>query len=65
MSNNKVVRINNEVYFFEEQECIHLKAINPSNAKGDPAELTSDEAIKLANQLLEMAKIIKEKEEVH
>jgi len=62
MNKDNLIQINNEVYFFEEQECIHIKAASPSNAKADPVELTADQAIELANKLMELALKIKENE---
>lgn len=42
-----------------EQEAIHLKAVDPQNAKGDPVELTKHDAIRLAEELLRLAKELK------
>ena len=44
-----------EIRLWIEQEAIHLKAIDPMNALGDPVELTKKEAISLANELIRLS----------
>ncbi len=47
-----------DVRLWIEQEAIHLKAIDPIDAYGDPVELTRNEAIRLAKELIRLSETL-------
>jgi len=47
-----------EVYFYIQQSTIHIKAVSPKGSRGDPVELTENEATRLAIALQEAVKQI-------
>ena len=55
--NDRIELFNGEVTLFIEQETLHLRAVD---RHGDPVELSTEEAVKLAEALLDLSKKIDE-----
>lgn len=54
-STAEVVRVKQAFAWIEQQRAIHLKAVTP---KGEPVELTADDARNLAGRLVHLATIL-------